>query len=42
MPPESDIRFERARLASGDELKAVIPEANEERLLALLENPNLE
>jgi hypothetical protein len=42
MPPESEIQFERARLASGDELRALISEANEERLLALLENPNLE
>jgi hypothetical protein len=42
MPPESDARIERARSASGDELKSLVHEAGEETLLALLENPNLE
>jgi len=42
MPPDSHRRIDRARSASGDELKLLIHEANEEFLLAVLENPNLE
>jgi hypothetical protein len=42
MPPESDTRIERARSASGEELKSLVHEAGEEVLLALLENPNVE
>jgi hypothetical protein len=42
MPPESETLAEHARTASGEELKALVHEAGEETLLALLENPNLE
>ena len=42
MPPESHRRIEHARSAAGEELKSLIHEANEEVLLALLENPNVE
>jgi hypothetical protein len=42
MPPEPDERAERAQQASADELKALIHEAGEESLLALLDNPNLD
>jgi hypothetical protein len=42
MPPEPDGRVKRAQHASADELKALIHEAGEESLLALLENPNLD
>jgi hypothetical protein len=42
MPPEPDERVKRAQHASADELKALIHEAGEESLLALLENPNLD
>jgi hypothetical protein len=45
MPPETPERaerVERARQASAEELKALIHEAGEESLLALLENPNLD
>jgi len=42
MPPDSHRRVDRARSASSDELKLLIHEANEEFLLAVLENPNLE
>lgn len=42
MPPESHRRLDHARSAAGEELKSLIHEANEEFLLALLENPNLE
>jgi hypothetical protein len=42
MPPESAVRLEHARSASGDELKSLVHEAGEEVLLALLENPHLE
>ncbi len=42
MPPEPDARIQRARAASGEELKSLVHEAGEEVLLALLENPNLE
>lgn len=42
MSPESETRLERARSASGDGLKILIHEADEETLLALLENPHLE
>jgi hypothetical protein len=42
MPPEPDARIERARSASGDELKALLHEAGDDVLSALLENPNLE
>jgi hypothetical protein len=42
MPPESEIRIEHARSASGEELKSLLHEAREEILLAILENPNCE
>jgi hypothetical protein len=42
MPPDTETRIESARTASGDELKSLIHEANEEVLLALLQNPNLD
>jgi len=42
MPPESHRRVEHARSAAAEELKSLIHEANEDLLLALLENPNLE
>lgn len=42
MPAESDEKIERARNASGDELKALLHEADAAALEALLENPNLE
>ena len=42
MPPEPEERAEIVRHASADELKALIHEAGEESLLALLENPNLD
>jgi hypothetical protein len=42
MPPEPEERAELVRHASADELKALIHEAGEESLLALLENPNLD
>lgn len=45
MPPETpvpDHRIERARSASGDDLKSLVHEAGEDVLLALLENPKLE
>ena len=42
MPPETDARIERARSASGDELKTLVHEAGDQVLLALLENPRLE
>ncbi|MGB0036603.1 MAG: hypothetical protein WBP79_14125 [Candidatus Acidiferrales bacterium] len=42
MPPEPESRLERARSASGDEIKALVHEAGEEILLALLENQNLD
>jgi hypothetical protein len=42
MPPEPDERVKRAQHASAEELKALIHEAGEEPLLALLENPNLD
>lgn len=42
MPPDSEVRIERARSASGEELKSLLHEAAEETLLALLENPNLD
>lgn len=42
MPPEPESRLERARSASGDEIKTLVHEAGEETLLALLENPNLD
>jgi hypothetical protein len=41
MPPDPKKRVEHARQASADDLKALIHEAGEESLLALLENPNL-
>jgi hypothetical protein len=40
MPPELDEKLERARSASGDELKALVHEPDEDLLAALLENPN--
>lgn len=42
MPSETAARLERARSAPADELKSLLHEADEEVLLALLENPNLE
>ena len=42
MPDEEAARLERARSASGNDLNAVIHEADEKSLLALLENPNVE
>jgi len=42
MPDDSAARLEKARSASGDELKALAHEADESTLLAMLENPNLE
>jgi hypothetical protein len=42
MPPDSESVVERARAATGDELKALLHEASEEALLALLENPHIE
>jgi hypothetical protein len=42
MPDESAARLEKARSASGDELKGLVHEADEGTLLAVLENPNLE
>jgi hypothetical protein len=41
MQPESESSIEHARLAPGDELKALLHESDETILLALLENPNL-
>jgi hypothetical protein len=40
MPPESESLLDRARSASGDELKTLVQESSEEVLLATLENPN--
>lgn len=40
MPDELNAAVERARSASADEIKALVHEADEEILLALLENPN--
>ncbi len=42
MPPEESDRTEYARSASRDELRALLHDASDETLLALLENPNLE
>ncbi|HKV06421.1 MAG TPA: hypothetical protein VJO53_15095 [Candidatus Acidoferrales bacterium] len=42
MPPETETRIERARSASGEELKSLVHETGEDVLLALLENPRLE
>jgi hypothetical protein len=42
MPPEPATDVERARSASGDELKSLVRDAREKVLLALLENPSLE
>jgi hypothetical protein len=42
MPDERTSRIERARSASGDELKSLIHETEEGVLLAMLENPHLE
>ena len=42
MPPELVSRLERARSASGDELKSLVHAAEEDILLAVLDNPNLE
>ncbi|MGH9716530.1 MAG: hypothetical protein ACRD4R_07375 [Candidatus Acidiferrales bacterium] len=42
MPPEAEIDVEYARSAPGDALKALVHDAREGILLALLENPNLE
>src|ERR1700722_12346729 len=41
MPPEPETPAGRARFASNDELKALVHDAREEVLLALLENPNV-
>ncbi len=42
MTTETNPRIERARTGSGDELTALVHEADEESLLVLLENPQLE
>jgi hypothetical protein len=42
MAPEPEIVIERARSASGNELKSLLHDATEEALLALLDNPHLE
>jgi hypothetical protein len=42
MPPDSEVRIERARSAAGEELKSLLHAAGDDALLALLENPNLE
>jgi hypothetical protein len=42
MPPEIETRLERARQASGEELKSLVEGAAEEVLLAALQNPKLE
>jgi hypothetical protein len=42
MPPDLDARLDRARSATGDELKTLLHEPGEEVLAALLENPSLE
>jgi len=42
MPPESEVDVEFARSASSDALKALVHDARDEILLALLENPSLE
>jgi hypothetical protein len=42
MPPEAEVGVEYARSAPGDALKALVYDARDEILLALLENPNLE
>jgi hypothetical protein len=40
MPPELPELFDRAKYASGDELKALLHESSEEVLAAILENPH--
>ena len=42
MPPESLSRLEHARSTSGDELKSLVHAAEEDILLAVLDNPNFE
>jgi hypothetical protein len=42
MPPDPDVPAQYAKSASGDALKSLIHEADEETLLALLENPHME
>jgi hypothetical protein len=42
MPPESNEGLAHARSAPREQLESLVHEASEERLLALLENPNLE
>jgi len=42
MPPEPEEPLARARAAAREDLESLVREASEERLLALLENPNLE
>jgi hypothetical protein len=42
MPPESQQRLAHARTAAREELESLVQAASEERLLALLENPNLQ
>lgn len=42
MPDDGALRVERARTARAGELKSLLHEANEDAILALLENPNLE
>lgn len=42
MPPEAEVDIQYARSAPGEALKALVHDAREEILLALLENPNLE
>lgn len=42
MPPDPESRTARAKSASQEELKALIHEADEDSLLAMLQNPNLD
>jgi hypothetical protein len=42
MQPESGSRIQRARLASADDLSALLHESDEQTLLAMLENANLQ
>ena len=42
MRPDPEAAAERARVASGDELKSLLHDSSEEVVLAALENPNLQ
>jgi hypothetical protein len=42
MPDDATLRVERARSASADELKSLLHEADDDAILALLENPHFE